>query len=174
MKKINVIVKEPGKDLRRAWISDSLENLQSIVGGYIETVTFDVHDVGSIVMIVNENGKLGDFKANFRCGNDFVFGTAIFCGTDGEEFTDIPMRDGCVMTLTEFAEVIGGRGIRFVPAVNIPGSTVHESVTERIERIAEYVCENICKYNGKGGGMTDEELEALIFTRCDNCPINML
>ena len=37
--KIKVIIKEPGRYPRSVNISDTLENLQRTVGGYIETVT---------------------------------------------------------------------------------------------------------------------------------------
>lgn len=39
-KKIRVLVKEPGKEAELREIPNTLEDLQCIVGGYIETVTF--------------------------------------------------------------------------------------------------------------------------------------
>lgn len=107
MNKIKVVIKEPFTAPRRVWISDTLENLQSIVGGCIETVTFSTLK-GNVVMIVNEEGKFGDFKANFRFGYDMIFGTAIFCGVDGEEFADLPM------SLKELEKAFGEMGVAFV------------------------------------------------------------
>ena len=37
--KISVLIKGPGKNPRHVWISNTLENLQKTVGGYIESVT---------------------------------------------------------------------------------------------------------------------------------------
>jgi hypothetical protein len=37
--KTGVLIKEPGRNPRHVNISDTLENLQKTVGGYIETVT---------------------------------------------------------------------------------------------------------------------------------------
>lgn len=55
-KKIKVIVKDPEKPARVVWISNTLENLQKTVGGYIETVTIST----DAVIICNEEGNLLD------------------------------------------------------------------------------------------------------------------
>ena len=39
MKKISVLIKDPGKNPRHVNISDSLGNLQKTVDGFIQTVT---------------------------------------------------------------------------------------------------------------------------------------
>lgn len=87
MKKLKVIVKEPGRQPRSVYISDTLENLQANVGGYIETVTLD----GGIVVICDEEGRL---KGRPHCctlgGVDFV-GTVILCGVEGDGFADLPI-----------------------------------------------------------------------------------
>ena len=95
-KKIKCIVKRPDEQFGHvAWISDSLENLQKTVGGYIETVTLD----NGVVLICNEEGKLRDMPYNFTLGRihgiipirNPIFGTVIACGADGDEFADIPI-----------------------------------------------------------------------------------
>lgn len=47
--KISVIIKEPDKKPRHVYISNTLENLQKTVGGYIETVAhgfnFNPHEI---------------------------------------------------------------------------------------------------------------------------------
>lgn len=86
MRKIKVIIKQPGKEPYTAWISDSLENLQRTVGGYIETVTLAT----DCVLIVNEEGRLLDLPYNCSiCGLD-LFGTVIVAGVNGDEFADCP------------------------------------------------------------------------------------
>jgi hypothetical protein len=57
-KKIKCIVKRPDEQFGHVtWVSDSLENLQKTVGGYIETVSISDHE---LVLIVDEEGKLRD------------------------------------------------------------------------------------------------------------------
>ncbi len=103
-KKIKCIVKRPDEQFGHVtWISDSLKNLQNTVGGYIETVTLD----DGVVLICNEEGKLRDMPYNFTLripprvtmfeainelfGQCKFFGTVIACGTEGDEFADIPI-----------------------------------------------------------------------------------
>ena len=95
-KKIKCIVKRPDEHFGHvAWISDSLENLQKSVGGYIETVTLD----NGVVLICNEEGRLRDMPYNFTLRRmrgvvtvqNAIFGTVIACGADDDEFADIPI-----------------------------------------------------------------------------------
>ena len=102
-KKIKCIVKRPDEQFgHMTWVSDSLENLQKTVGGYIETVTLD----NGVVLICNEEGRLRNMPYNFtlRFLHDFnptdavevrpyqmIFGTVIACGVDGDVFADIPI-----------------------------------------------------------------------------------
>ncbi|EHJ7843762.1 MAG: DUF3846 domain-containing protein [[Clostridium] innocuum] len=62
-------------------IENSLESLQNIVGGYIETVTLD-----EAVMIVNEEGKLLGLEGNRSYGADILVGNIVIAGVneDGE------------------------------------------------------------------------------------------
>jgi len=88
--KIKCIVKRPDEKAgHMTWISDTLENLQLHVGGYIECVTL----TSDAVMIVNEEGKIRDLPRNFRFGAtfpDIIHGMVIICGRDGDGFADIP------------------------------------------------------------------------------------
>lgn len=87
MKKLKVILKEPGRPPRSVYISDTLKNLQTNVGGYIEAVTLD----GRIVVICDEEGRLkGKPHCCTLCGVDFV-GTVILCGAGGDGFADLPV-----------------------------------------------------------------------------------
>ena len=95
MRKIKVIIKRPDEKVgHMTWISDTLANLQKTVDGYIEAVTLG----DGLVMICNEDGKNLGLERNFIKGfipfHDVIVGTVIICGTDGEEFTDIPIDMG--------------------------------------------------------------------------------
>lgn len=84
--KIKVFIKEPGKKLRSVAISNTLENLQKTVGGYIETFTLN----SDLVVICNEEGKLLNLPYNCDILGESFVGTLIFAGVDGEEFGDVP------------------------------------------------------------------------------------
>ena len=89
-KKIVAWVKEPGKAPEKREVSDDLKTLQSIVGGYVETVTF-----GDVVVLCDEEGKLKGKPKNCivvtasRLPVAFV-GTIALVGHDGEDFADCP------------------------------------------------------------------------------------
>ena len=83
---MKVYIKEPGKGLELKEIENSLEELQHIVGGYIETVTVAT----DLVIICNEEGLINDMPYNCTLFGMQFFGTLIFAGTDGEEFCDLP------------------------------------------------------------------------------------
>lgn len=99
--KIKVIIKRPDEKYGHVtWISDTLENLQRIVEGHIEVVPITpvLPDVGLInnglIMICNEEGKILGLEKNFIMGilaPDVIVGTVIICGTDGDEFGDVPI-----------------------------------------------------------------------------------
>ena len=87
MKKIKVIVKRPDSIPYSTHISNSLENIQKTVDGYIETVTLS----SACVVICNEEGMLRGLPYNCNiCGIDFV-GTIVFARINGDEFSDIPL-----------------------------------------------------------------------------------
>ena len=85
--KIKVIIKRPDEGGHVAWISNSLENLQRTVEGYIETVT-----CGEVVIICNEGGRLRGLEPNCTIAGTGFVGTIIVAGIneDDGEFCDIP------------------------------------------------------------------------------------
>ena len=88
MGKIKAIVKRPDEEFgHMTHISSTLENLQSIVEGYIEAIELG----GGLVMICNEEGKIRGLKPNMIVGLDVIVGTIIICGENGEDFGDIPI-----------------------------------------------------------------------------------
>lgn len=73
----------------------TLEDLQTLVEGYIETVPFR----SDVVPYFNEEGKIKGLDENLRATailsanlqpGDYIAGNAIFVGSDGPEETDIP------------------------------------------------------------------------------------
>lgn len=88
MEKIYVIAKEPGKKARHIWISNSLENLQRFVGGWIETF----YPKAGGVMIVNEEGAINGMMPNCRIDGVTLYGEIIYAGADAEgNFADCPL-----------------------------------------------------------------------------------
>ena len=102
MSKIKVIIKRPDEAIGHVcYVSNTLENLQYTVGGYIECVPVDEKHV----IICNEEGKLiNQHLVNFKMPYDTIVGTVVMVGVDGEEFSDISM------TRKEWAEILRGWG----------------------------------------------------------------
>ena len=102
MNKIKAIIKRPDEPIGHvSWISDTLENLQRTVGGLIEVVPITPD---GLVMICNEEGKLRGLEKNFVMGmmcKDVIVGDVIICGTEGEEFADVPIDRKTWATLLE-------------------------------------------------------------------------
>ena len=86
MKKIRVIIKRPDELYGHVCnISNSLENLQKTVGGYIETVYL----TDDVVVICNEEGLLKNLPYNMKLHDQELVGTIIVCGIEGDELTDL-------------------------------------------------------------------------------------
>lgn len=91
-KTIKVLVVEPMKPCRVAEISDQLETMQAIVGGYIEAVT-PFTDPAAI--ICNEEGKLQGLPYNRPLVDrnglpyDILCGTFFIAGVEGENFVSL-------------------------------------------------------------------------------------
>lgn len=92
MSKIKVIIKRPDEEFGHMTnISNTLENIQKTVEGYIETVTI----APGLVIICNEEGRLQNRPSNRTVRTeditvDFV-GTIIVAGVKGDEFADVPI-----------------------------------------------------------------------------------
>ena len=85
--KIKVFVKRPDSGWYSTNISNTLENFQRTVGGFIEVVRLSADSA----IICNEEGRLMELPYNTTiCGVDFV-GTIFLVGVDGEEFCDVPL-----------------------------------------------------------------------------------
>lgn len=107
MNKIKAIIKRPDERHGHvSWISNSLENLQQAVGGYIEAVTLTAYSIAGkpigLVVICDEEGRLKGKEYNCEiAGVDFV-GEILLVGSDGDELTDCPIAWG------EYKRVIDG------------------------------------------------------------------
>ena len=66
-------------------ISNTLENFQQIVGGYIEAVPFAAHTV----IICNEEGRLQGLPENKSVPRSGIVGDCFLVDTAGEEFADL-------------------------------------------------------------------------------------
>lgn len=90
-KEIRVVVREVGKDPEWVVVPNELKALQGLVGGYVEAV-----DLGNCVMLVDEEGKIKGKPINYYnyLLNDYICGTAVFVGTEGEEFASLDERTG--------------------------------------------------------------------------------
>lgn len=83
--KIKVIVKRPDELYGHMTnISNTLENMQKIVEGPIETLTMPGY-----VLILNEEGRLYDSPFNCHVAGFNLFGTIIVAGVKGDEFADV-------------------------------------------------------------------------------------
>lgn len=67
-------------------ISNTLEALQELVGGYIEPIRLRA----DLAAIVNEEGVLRDMPFNMYLAGHWLRGTIVLIGVDGEEFTHAP------------------------------------------------------------------------------------
>lgn len=93
-KRINAVVKEPRDTAFECDVLNRLDAFQRLVDGYIETVRLPIGGK-TVIMICNEEGKIGNYDFNFELnfGNvgDTIFGTVVFVGEDGDEFADCPV-----------------------------------------------------------------------------------
>lgn len=83
--KIKVIIKRPDERFGHVTnISNTLENLQQTVEGYIETLTMPGY-----VLILNEEGRLDGSPFNCNVAGFNLFDTIIVAGRNGSEFADV-------------------------------------------------------------------------------------
>lgn len=87
--KIRVIYKRVGFDPVEVTVPNTLEHLQNMVGGYIETVP--MYFTKDLIMVVDEEGKLDGRPVNFVYKGEQIVGSVLRVGTKGEEFTDVPI-----------------------------------------------------------------------------------
>lgn len=97
MRKIKAILKRPDEEIgHMTWISDSLENLQKTVGGYIETLTIRHWDVKAehrktFVVLCDEEGRLKGKPYNCTVEGISFVGDIAVVGMNRDEFDDCPL-----------------------------------------------------------------------------------
>lgn len=94
---MRIICKEPGKAPEYIDIENELKPLQKAVGGYIETLTLE----DDWTIVCNEEGRLRGLPWNVRMFGLNLYGTILFIGVDGPEFTD------CPLTLEDLRDLYG-------------------------------------------------------------------
>lgn len=86
--RIHVIRKLPGEPAERTTIPNTLSALQSLVGGYVESVTI----APDCAILCNEHGRLRNMEENCTiCGINFV-GPIVIVGVTGCDFDDAPVQ----------------------------------------------------------------------------------
>ncbi len=85
--KIKIFIKEPRGVPQEIEVENTLEALQELVEGDIETFSFST----DMVIICNEEGKLFGLEHNCVIRGENFVGTILFAGVDGEEFADMPI-----------------------------------------------------------------------------------
>ncbi|MBQ6836411.1 MAG: DUF3846 domain-containing protein [Clostridia bacterium] len=78
---LKVFIKHPSKLGYTAVIKDELEEMQELVGGYIETVMF----AENLVIVCNEEGRLIPLERNILD----IYGTFFIVGVSGDEFRSL-------------------------------------------------------------------------------------
>lgn len=86
---IRALVVEPGKEPDERQISPSLESMQALVGGHIESVPYRG---GRVTVYANEEGLLLGLPPNRHVGDNLIVGTFVVLGTD---------EDGDAVSLTD-------------------------------------------------------------------------
>ena len=92
IKKIKVVMVEPGKKAKVAEIDNSLESLQGAVGGWIEAF-YPWSD--NVCLVCNEEGKFNGMRPNRALRDDggeiydVIFGTFLVAGCGEEDFDSL-------------------------------------------------------------------------------------
>ena len=85
-KLLKALKKRVGASWEVIEIADTLEDLQSEVGGYIETVTL----ADDVVILCDEEGHLKDLPDNCDISGVMFAGTILIVGIDGDGFGSCP------------------------------------------------------------------------------------
>jgi len=83
MSQIKAVVVKVGEEPQVTMLDNTLEELQGIVGGYLETLY--IASDRSVAMLLNEEGKLLDLKPNLDLRRDVIVGNVVIVGVDVEE-----------------------------------------------------------------------------------------
>ena len=84
---MRIVIKRVNQKPEVKEVANELHELQSIVGGYLETVLISNDPL--LLCVCNEEGKLQGLEPNFIFGNDVIVGDVFFCGANEEDFTSL-------------------------------------------------------------------------------------
>ena len=82
---MKIVIKRAGQNPEVKEIKGDLNEMQSIVGGYIEA--FNITD--DILCVCNEEGKLMGLAPNFVFNGDMIVGDVFFCYAGMEDFESL-------------------------------------------------------------------------------------
>ena len=94
---MKAIYKEPGKKPEIIDVGNSLEALQFMVRGYIESVTL----AADACVLCNEEGRMRKMPYNCHIGGVSFVGPILIVGTKEDEFCDVPDVRFYVRQITE-------------------------------------------------------------------------
>lgn len=84
--KIKVVLQHPGEISRIVTVPNTLEALQELIGGYIEPH----HICGSLVLVMDEDGRLKGLPENVRCVQyGTIVGPVFITADKGEDFRSL-------------------------------------------------------------------------------------
>lgn len=84
--KIKLVVQNPGEISRIVTIPNTLEAMQEVIGGYIETVTLP----NGLVLVMDEEGRLKGLRENVRCVQfGTIVGRIFITAAEGESFRSL-------------------------------------------------------------------------------------
>ena len=84
--KIKLVVQNPGEISRVVTIQNTLEAMQEVIGGYIETVTLP----NGLVLVMDEEGRLKGLRENVRCVQfGTIVGRIFITAAEGESFRSL-------------------------------------------------------------------------------------
>ena len=85
---MKILLLEPGKLARKAYIDHTLQAMQALVGGCIQA-TYPFEE--SVALVCNEEGLLPGLPLNRRINkHTLIAGTFFLCGLSEDDFTDLP------------------------------------------------------------------------------------
>lgn len=88
-KEIDILVVEPGKAPYPARVEDTLDAFQQIVGGPIEAGCYLPQRVMLVCNSLGKNMGLMPNRENPADSRDFIAGTFLLCGFEGEHFASL-------------------------------------------------------------------------------------
>lgn len=88
-KKIKVVYIEPGRGAEFRTVNNTLNAMMILVKGYIEVLTVS----NDMAIVCNEEGHLRNMPFNREMFGISLYGPIVLVGTEGEDFTDVPVED---------------------------------------------------------------------------------